>query len=123
MSVVRLDDANIPVASTIVGLTVTGMQNGQVVAVPPLLLKGNKGDTGAALTYADLTPEQIAILQQPATDMIADVNQAITNAETATGAANTAAEAAQTQADRVSAITVLTSAAVTDVTEYNEVVI
>lgn len=123
MSVVRLDDANIPVASTIVGLTVTGMQNGQVVAVPPLLLKGNTGATGAALTYADLTPEQIAVLQQPATDMIVDVNLAIVAAETATNTADTAAAAAQAEADRVSALTVLTSEAVTDVTEYNEVTI
>lgn len=123
MSTVRLDDANIPVASTIVGLTVTGVQGGQVVQVPPSLLKGNKGDPGDPLTFPDLTPEEIAILQQPATDMIADVNLAIGEANTATQAANTAAGAAQTQADRVSAITVLTSAAVTDVTEYNEVVI
>lgn len=123
MSTVRLDDANIPVATTIVGLVVTGSQGGQVVQVPPLLLKGNKGDPGTALTYADLTPTQIADLQKPATDMIADVNLAISNADTATQAANDAATAAQTQADRVSAITVLTSAAVTDVTEYNEVVI
>lgn len=116
MSVVRLDDANIPVADTIVGLTVTGMQSGQVVSVPPLLLKGNKGDPGAALTYADLTPEQIAVLQQPATDIIIDVNTAISNAEAAT-------LAAQAEADRVSALTVLTSVSVTDLTEYNEVTI
>jgi hypothetical protein len=123
MSTVRLDDANIPVASTIVGLTVTGVQGGQVVQVPPSLLKGNKGDPGDPLTFPDLTPEEIAILQQPATDMIADVNLAISEANTATQAANDAAEAAQAQADRVSAITVLTSEPVLDLTEYNEVVI
>lgn len=116
MSVVRLDDAAIPVATTIVGLDVTGMQSGQVVKVPAALLKGNPGDPGAALTYADLTPEQIAELQQPATDMIIDVNTAISNAEEAT-------LAAQAEADRVSALTVLTSEAVTDITEYNEVTI
>lgn len=114
--VVRLDDVAIPVASTIVGLTVTGMQNGRVVGVPPLLLEGNKGKPGAALTYADLTPDQIAALQQPATDMIAYVHDAIVSADAAT-------QAAQAEADRVSAITVLTSDAVTDVTEYNEVTI
>lgn len=116
MSIIRLDDSSIPVSTTIVGLTVTGMQNGQVVKVPPDLLKGNAGIPGAALTYADLTPEQIAQLQQPATDMIVDVNVAINNA-------NTAAGNAQYQADRVSALTVLTSVAVTDVTEYAEVTI
>lgn len=100
--VIRLDDAAIPVATTIVGLEVTGMQSGQVTKVPVSLLKGNKGDPGTALTYADLTPAQIAELQQPATDMIADVNLAISNAETATQAANDAA--AQAQID-VSALT------------------
>lgn len=112
--IIRLDDAGIPVSTTIVGLTVTGIQNGRVVKVPPDLLKGNKGDPGDPLTYADLTPEQIAALQQPATDMIVDVNVAI-------DAANTAAGNAQYQADRVSALTVLTSEAVTDITEYAEV--
>lgn len=112
--VIRLDDAAIPVATTIVGLEVAGMQSGQVTKVPVSLLKGNKGDPGAPLTYADLTPAQIAELQQPATDMIADVNLAISNAEDA-------AAAAQAQADRVSALTVLTSVAVNNVTEYNEI--
>ena len=116
MSVVRLDDANIPVADTIVGLTVTGMQNGQVVAVPPLLLKGIKGDDGEPLTYADLTPTQIAALQKPATDMITDVNQVIVEAEAATQDALDAAALA-------SGLAVLTSEAVTDVTEYNEITI
>ena len=123
MSTVRLDDANIPVASTIVGLTVTGIQGGQVVQVPPSLLKGNKGDTGDPLTFPDLTPGEIAILQQPATDMIAEVNLAVGAAESATQAATNAAAAAQAQADRISTITVLTSEPVLDLTEYNEVII
>lgn len=111
MSIIRLDDPSIPVASTLTGLVVAGVQGGQVMQVPASLLKGQKGDPGDPLTFPDLTPEEIAILQQPATEMIADVNLAIT-------AANDAAAAAQAQADRVSAITVLT-AELASTNEYN----
>ena len=35
--------------------------------------KGDKGDRGKALYYTDLTPEQVAELQRPAADMIAEL--------------------------------------------------
>lgn len=116
MSTIRIDDESLPIAETIVGLTIAGIQAGQTVRVPPLLLKGNKGDSGDPLTFEDLTPQQIESLQQPVTEMIAQGEQVIQEAITAT-------ENAQFQADRVTNITVLTSTEVADNTEYNDVVI
>lgn len=116
MSTIRIDDESIPIAETIVGLTVAGIQAGQTVRVPPLLLKGNKGDMGDPMTFSDLTPQQIEVLQQPAADMIAQGEQVIQDAITAT-------ENAQFQADRFTNIAVLASKAVADITDYNKVVI
>lgn len=66
--------------------------------------KGEKGDKGDAFTYADFTTEQIAALQKPATDAAAAVATAITNAEAATEAANTAAtNANEAESKRVAA--------------------
>jgi len=44
-----------------------------------------KGDKGDPLTYDDLTPEQIAELQQPATDAIASIQEVELAVETAEG--------------------------------------
>lgn len=52
-------------------------------------LKGNKGDK---MTYDDLTAEDIADLQRPATDAAALANAAATSANQAATAANTAAD-------------------------------
>ncbi|MBD5258986.1 MAG: hypothetical protein HDS52_09955, partial [Barnesiella sp.] len=41
-----------------------------------------KGDKGKAFTYADFTPAQIAELQRPATEKVAEVTQALTRVET-----------------------------------------
>jgi hypothetical protein len=43
--------------------------------------KGDKGDKGDSLTYADLTSDQIAELQKPATDAAGKVDEVIAEAE------------------------------------------
>ena len=53
--------------------------------------KGEKGDKGDPFTYADFTPEQIAELQQPATEAAKTANEAATEASTAAEKANEAA--------------------------------
>ena len=56
--------------------------------------KGEKGDPGPKLTFADLTEADKAELQKPATDAAATANAAAKAANDAADAANTAAEAA-----------------------------
>jgi hypothetical protein len=46
MNIKRLDDPSIPVASTLVGLILYGMQGGQTVKVTPTLLEGSDGVDG-----------------------------------------------------------------------------
>ena len=46
MNIKRLDDPSIPVASTLVGLIIYGMQGGQTVKVTPTLLEGSDGVDG-----------------------------------------------------------------------------
>lgn len=46
MNIKRLDDPTIPVASTLVGLIIYGMQGGQTVQVTPTLLEGSDGVDG-----------------------------------------------------------------------------
>lgn len=66
---------------------------------------GEKGDKGDAFTYADFTPDQIATLQKPATDIAAEVKaseEARTAAETARAEAETSrkqAESSRTNAE------------------------
>ena len=50
-----------------------------------IAFKGEKGDKGDPLTYDDLTPEQKAELQQPATDAIASIQEVELAVETAEG--------------------------------------
>ena len=50
-----------------------------------IAFKGDKGDKGDSFTYADFTPEQIAELQQPATDAIASIQEVELAVETAEG--------------------------------------
>lgn len=59
------------------------------VALPPYY---SQGEPGKAFTYEDFTPEQIAELQQPATEAAEEANTA---AKSATDAAQTANEAAE----------------------------
>lgn len=54
---------------------------------------GPKGDKGDAFTYADFTPDQIATLQKPATDIAAEVKAA----EEARAAAEGERQAAETE--------------------------
>ena len=58
-----------------------------------------KGDKGDPFTYDDFTPQQIAELQRPATDAIADCESAASSANTAARYANTAADLANNAAD------------------------
>ena len=60
--------------------------------------KGEKGDPGPKLTFADLTEADKAELQKPATDAAATANAAAKAANDAADAANTAAEAAVSDA-------------------------
>lgn len=62
------------------------------VALPPYY---SQGEPGKAFTYEDFTPEQIAELQQPATEAAEEANTA---AKSATDAAQAANEIAQTVA-------------------------
>ena len=50
-----------------------------------IAFKGDKGDKGDPLTYDDLTPEQKAELQQPATDAISSIQEVELAVETAEG--------------------------------------
>lgn len=60
--------------------------------------KGEKGDPGPKLTFADLTEADKAELRKPATDAAATANAAAKTANDAADAANTAAEAAVSDA-------------------------
>ena len=60
--------------------------------------KGEKGDPGPKLTFADLTEADKAELQKPAADAAATANAAAKAANDAADAANTAAEAAVSDA-------------------------
>ncbi len=60
--------------------------------------KGEKGEPGPKLTFADLTEADKAELQKPATDAAATANAAAKAANDAADAANTAAEAAVSDA-------------------------
>ena len=46
MNIKRLDDPSVPVASTLVGLILYGMQGGQTVKVTPTLIEGLDGVDG-----------------------------------------------------------------------------
>ena len=88
MSRIKIKVSELPSATTIDGLHTLGVDNAnKSVKVPIALLKGNQGD---AFTYADFSAAQIAELQRPATDAIADTVTATTNANKATTDAVTA---------------------------------
>lgn len=61
-------------------------------------LVAEKGDTGESGSFADLTPEQIAILQQPAVDATQAANNAATLATQKANDADSAAQSATTAA-------------------------
>lgn len=62
-----------------VDISVTSIEAGD------LMFNYVKGDKGDPITYDDLTPEQIAELQQPATDAIASIQEVELAVETAEG--------------------------------------
>lgn len=89
----------------------TGPQGpkGDTGEVGPQGPKGDKGDKGDKMTFDDLTPAEVATLQQPATDAANTLNALITDANNAleVEASRTAAENTrqQNEAARVSAET------------------
>ena len=140
MNIKRLDDPTIPVASTLVGLIIYGMQGGQTVKVTPTLLEGSdgvdgingksayqvavdNGFVGTAAQWLDslignsayeewVANGSVGTFQDFLDEIVETVNllipQALTEPEKAQARAN---------------INALTSSAVTDVTEYNEITI
>ena len=140
MNIKRLDDPAIPVASTLVGLIIYGMQGGQTVKVTPALLEGSDGvdgingksayqvavDNGFVGTAAQWLDSLIGnsayeewvanggvgTFQDFLDEIVETVNllipQTLTEAQKEQARAN---------------IDALTSSAVTDVTEYNEIAI
>ena len=140
MNIKRLDDPTIPVASTLVGLIIYGMQGGQTVKVTPTLLEGSDGvdgingksayqvavDNGFVGTAAQWLDSLIGnsayeewvanggvgTFQDFLDEIVETVNllipQTLTEAQKEQARAN---------------IDALTSSAVTDVTEYNEITI
>ena len=140
MNIKRLDDPTVPVASTLVGLIIYGMQGGQTVKVTPTLLEGSDGvdgingksayqvavDNGFVGTQADWLDSLIGnsayeewvanggvgTFQDFLDEIVETVNllipQTLSEAQKAQARAN---------------IDALTSSAVTDVTEYNEIAI
>ena len=140
MNIKRLDDPSIPVASTLVGLILYGMQGGQTVKVTPTLLEGSDGVDGvngksAYQVAVDNgfvgTQEQwldslignsayeewvanggVGTFQDFLDEIVETVNLLIPQTFTE-------GQKAQARAN----IDALTSSAVTDVTEYNEITI
>ena len=140
MNIKRLDDPTIPVASTLVGLIIYGMQGGQTVKVTPTLLEGSDGvdgingksayqvavDNGFVGTAAQWLDSLIGnsayeewvanggvgTFQDFLDEIVETVNLLIPQTFTE-------AQKAQARAN----IDALTSSAVTDVTEYNEIAI
>ena len=140
MNIKRLDDPTIPVASTLIGLIIYGMQGGQTVKVPPTLLEGSDGvdgvngksayqvavDNGFVGTAAQWLDSLIGnsayeewvanggvgTFQDFLDEIVETVNLLIPQTFTE-------GQKAQARAN----IDALTSSAVTDVTEYNEIAI
>lgn len=140
MNIKRLDDPSIPVASTLVGLILYGMQGGQTVKVTPTLLEGSDGvdgvngksayqvavDNGFVGTQAQWLDSLIGnsayeewvanggvgTFQDFLDEIVETVNLLIPQTFTE-------GQKAQARAN----IDALTSSAVTDVTEYNEITI
>ncbi len=140
MNIKRLDDPTIPVASTLVGLILYGMQGGQTVKVTPTLLEGSDGVDGVNgksayevavangfvgtqaewldslignSAYEDwLESGKTGTFQDFLDEIVETVNLLIPQTFTE-------AQKAQARAN----IDALTSSAVADVTEYNEITI
>lgn len=140
MNIKRLDDPTVPVASTLVGLIIYGMQGGQTVQVTPTLLEGSDGvdgvngksayqvavDNGFVGTAAQWLDSLIGnsayeewvanggvgTFQDFLDEIVETINLLIPQTFTEV-------QKAQARAN----IDALTSSAVTDVTEYNEITI
>lgn len=136
----RLDDPTVPVASTLVGLILYGMQGGQTVKVTPTLLEGLDGvdgingksayqvavDNGFVGTQAQWLDSLIGNsayedwLESGKTGTFQDfLDEIVETVNLLIPQTLTEAQKAQARAN----IDALTSSAVTDLTEYNEIAI
>jgi hypothetical protein len=140
MNIKRLDDPSVPVASTLVGLILYGMQGGQTVKVTPTLLEGSDGidgingksayevavDNGFVGTEAQWLDSLIGNsayeewLESGKTGTFQDfLDEIVETVNLLIPQTFTEAQKAQARAN----IDALTSSAVADVTEYNEITI
>lgn len=140
MNIKRLDDPTVPAASTLVGLIIYGMQGGQTVKVTPTLLEGSDGvdgvngksayqvavDNGFVGTQAQWLDSLIGNsayedwLESGKTGTFQDfLDEIVETVNLLIPQTFTEPEKAQARAN----IDALTSSAVTDVTEYNEIAI
>ncbi len=140
MNIKRLDDPTIPVASTLIGLIIYGMQGGQTVKVTPELLEGSDGvdgingksayqvaiDNGFVGTQAQWLDSLIG--NSAYEDWVANggvgtfqdfLDEIVETVNLLIPQELTEVQKAQVR-DNISS---LTSEAVTDVTEYNEITI
>lgn len=140
MNIKRLDDPTIPVASTLVGLIIYGMQGGQTVKVTPTLLEGSDGvdgvngksayqvavDNGFVGTQAQWLDSLIG--NSAYEEWVANggvgtfhdfLDEIVETVNLLIPQTFTEPEKAQARAN----IDALTSSSVTDVTEYNEIAI
>lgn len=140
MNIKRLDDPTVPAASTLVGLIIYGMQGGQTVKVTPALLEGADGidgingksayqvavDNGFVGTAAQWLESLIGNsayedwLESGKTGTFQDfLDEIVETVNLLIPQTLTEVQKAQARAN----IDALTSSAVTDVTEYNEITI
>ena len=140
MNIKRLDDPTVPVASTLVGLILYGMQGGQTVKVTPTLLEGLDGvdgvngksayqvavDNGFVGTQAQWLDSLIGNsayedwLESGKTGTFQDfLDEIVETVNLLIPQTLTEVQKAQARAN----IDALTSSAVTDVNEYNEIAI
>ena len=140
MNIKRLDDPAIPVASTPVGLIIYGMQGGQTVKVTPTLLEGSdgvdgingksayqvavdNGFVGTAAQWLDSLIGNSAYEEWVANGGVGTFQDFLDEiVETVSLIIPQTLTEAQKEQARTN-IDALTSSAVTDVTEYNEITI
>lgn len=140
MNIKRLDDPSVPVASTLVGLILYGMQGGQTVKVTPTLLEGLDGIDGVdgASAYEVAVANGFVGTQEEWLDSLIGnsayedwvanggvgtfqdfLDEIVETVNLLIPQTLTEIQKAQARAN----IDALTSSAVTDVTEYNEIAI
>ena len=137
---IRLDDPSVPTASTLIGLLLYGMQGGQAVKVLPTLLKGMDGEDGVDGASAYEVAKANGFVGTQAQWLDSLIGNSAYEEWVANGGVGTfqdfldeivetvnlliPQELTEVQKAQVrDNISSLTSEAVTDVTEYNEITI